>query len=159
MFNEIFVKPKLNQLKMLKSQREKDSLKLPAIPAPEKDPEEEDTVGELLAEQSIKNKIRKEGEGSLDISSLMERRRFNKNTDNLFEDGFEEEAFKKIDEKEIEQFNTQDFRDLKEKMIQPGRDISVKDEVEGDEGFESIMKNFREEQVGLNQDIVIFFLS
>mmetsp|Transcript_3739 Transcript_3739/g.3462 ORF Transcript_3739/g.3462 Transcript_3739/m.3462 type:complete len:305 (+) Transcript_3739:396-1310(+) len=145
MFNEIFVQPKMNQLKMLKRQREKDQIKLPSLPSVTKETEEENTTGELLAKHNTKSKNL---EQSLDISSLMERRRFNKNSDNLFEEGFEEDAFKKIDEGEVQQFNTQDFKDLREKMGQPGRDMSVKGVLDvEDQGFETIMRNFREEQI------------
>lgn len=146
MFNEIFVKPKLTQLKELKYQREKQGIKLPALPAKTTPKKVEPNLG--LSKNFSKSPDFKDVEKSLDISSLIERRRFNKNSDNLFEDGFEEEAFKKIDEGEVQQFDTQDFRDLKEKMSNPGRDISVQDHVAGDEnGVEAIMKNFRQEQV------------
>jgi hypothetical protein len=55
---------------------------------------------------------------SLDISSLIERRRFNKNTDNLFGDD-EEDAFKKIDNSEFNQLKEEDLNMLKQKTDDP----------------------------------------
>ena len=161
MFNEIFVKPKLDQLKKLELQREAEfkKLKLPSInkikamKQTEQDDEIKDTVAEtLVKERQDKLRIANQDDKSLDISSLLERRRFNKNTDNLFGDEFEEEAFKKIDNTDIDQFNTQDYRDLQQKVTDGNGQYEFKnyiidttqDEIEEDQNdiIRIIMKKF-----------------
>lgn len=83
----------------------------------ETEPEFNDRVGDALAkERQDKLKIANMNDQSLDISSLLERRRFNKNTDNLFGEDFEEEALQNINKSDFDQFNTQDFKELQEKV-------------------------------------------
>jgi tetratricopeptide (TPR) repeat protein len=124
MFNEIFVKPKVEQLKKLEYQREQEfkRLKLPQLrqltqsTPKDTEPEETDFVRDtLVKERQDKLKEANKDERSLDISSLMERRRFNKNTDNLFGDDEEEEAFRKIDRADFDAFKTEDFEKLRHK--------------------------------------------
>lgn len=121
MFDEIFLKPKLDQLKKLEFQRAQEikNFKLPNIikqPKIETEPEFNNHIGDaLVKERQDKLKIANMNDQSLDISSLLERRRFNKNTDNLFGEDFEEEALQKINKSDFDQFNTQDFKELEEK--------------------------------------------
>lgn len=124
MFNEIFVKPKMDQLKKLEYQREQEfkKFKLPHIKQLKQtpstnEPEDDDFVREtLVKERQTKLKEANKNEKSLDISSLLERRRFNKNTDNLFGDDEEEDAFKTIDKIELEQLKDSDIKELQNKV-------------------------------------------
>ena len=169
MFNEIFVKPKLDQLKKLEVQREQEltKLKLPSIYKSNKVPnktrkEDENVVGKALVEENQRKlKDANKNDKSLDISSLLERRRFNKNTDNLFGDDFEEEAFKKLDNTDVDQFNTQDFKDLHEKENEGGNQYefknyiidSTQDEIEEDQNdiVRVIMKKFNSKAKSKNK--------
>jgi tetratricopeptide (TPR) repeat protein len=121
MFNEIFVKPKLDKLKKLEYQREQELKKfsLPQISLlnkkQEKVSEDNPTASILVKERQDKLREANKDERSLDISSLIEKRRFNKNSDNLFGDEDEEDAFKKIDQSDFRQLKDEDLKEFKNK--------------------------------------------
>ena len=137
MFNEIFVKPKVDQLKVLAHQREQEMkrFRLPNIKNnqepqidendfldfnPSSDELErdvdnnEDDFKKLLKERQDQLREANKDEKSLDISSLLERRKFIKNTDNLFAD--DEDMFKKINKTDIEELNETELREFNEKV-------------------------------------------
>lgn len=68
------------------------------------------------------NKLREanKNDKSLEISSLIERRRFNKNTDSLFGED-EEDAFKKIEKSEIEAIKEEEIKQIHQKVNDPNK--------------------------------------
>lgn len=130
MFNEIFVQPILDQLKLgaSKDQEERKRLKLPNIAElrTQRTPEQPDNAHSdhvretLVKERQDKLREANKHERSLDISSLIERRRFNRNTDNLFGDD-EEEAFKTIEKADLDELKDEDLKLMQDKAADPNR--------------------------------------